>query len=437
MREIADAAGMPLIIYLKSEDGFGSDQEQSLDAIGRLVDDGVAIAIKYAIVRQDPRKDAMLDGLLKRVDRRRVITGMGERPAVVHLRDFQLGGMTTGSGCIAPGLCSEFLMACARWQLDDGREPQGRVHAARRRSRRLGSGARASSRNRTRRHRTSRAHSTIRLTAERRAAGANWRRWRAGCGSATRESSAEDSDRAAQLPLVRQRRPAFVQPPVARPAAGLHGRRHGREAHHRDPQHLERRQPVSRALPAARGRRQARRLAGWRLPHGDPAADARRDLHEADDHALPQPAGDGSRGSVAFVPGRWRHPARWLRQDRAGDGHGRDEREPPVHLRACRADVPRQLARAAAWIGHRRLEVLGRTPRRDDRRMHVARDGRGDRPVLRHVHDHGHGLDDGGGGRRARIDAAWSLVNPGRRFRALRGWLPRPDGVSSRWSGKT
>ena len=62
MREIADAAGMPLIIYLKSEDGFGSDREQSLDAIGRLVDDGVAIAIKYAIVRDDPRKDAMLDG---------------------------------------------------------------------------------------------------------------------------------------------------------------------------------------------------------------------------------------------------------------------------------------------------------------------------------------------------------------------------------------
>ena len=28
MREIADAAGMPLILYLKSEDGFGSDIEQ-------------------------------------------------------------------------------------------------------------------------------------------------------------------------------------------------------------------------------------------------------------------------------------------------------------------------------------------------------------------------------------------------------------------------
>jgi dihydrodipicolinate synthase/N-acetylneuraminate lyase len=113
MREIADAAGMPLIIYLKSEDGFGSDRDQALDAIGRLVNDGVAIAIKYAIVRQDPRKDAILDGLLERVDRRRIISGMGERPAVVHLRDFKLGGMTTGSGCIAPARCSEFLMACA------------------------------------------------------------------------------------------------------------------------------------------------------------------------------------------------------------------------------------------------------------------------------------------------------------------------------------
>jgi dihydrodipicolinate synthase/N-acetylneuraminate lyase len=113
MREIAEAAGMPLIIYLKSEDGFGSDREQALDAIGRLVDDGVAIAVKYAIVRDDPRRDPMLDGLLTRVDRRRVFSGMGERPAVVHLRDFTLGGMTTGSGCIAPSRCSAFLMACA------------------------------------------------------------------------------------------------------------------------------------------------------------------------------------------------------------------------------------------------------------------------------------------------------------------------------------
>ena len=114
LREIADACGLPLIVYLKSEDGFGSRKEHGLDAIGRLVDDGVAVAIKYAVVRDDPRQDDYLHGLLRRVDRRRVISGMGERPAIVHRREFELGGLTTGSGCVAPRLCSELFAAGGR-----------------------------------------------------------------------------------------------------------------------------------------------------------------------------------------------------------------------------------------------------------------------------------------------------------------------------------
>jgi dihydrodipicolinate synthase/N-acetylneuraminate lyase len=112
LREIADAAGVPLVLYLKSEDGFGSNKEEGLDAVGRLVDDGIAVAIKYAVVLDRPENDPYLDGLLRRVDRKRVITGMGERPAVVHFRDFDLGGMTTGSGCIAPRLSNALLEAC-------------------------------------------------------------------------------------------------------------------------------------------------------------------------------------------------------------------------------------------------------------------------------------------------------------------------------------
>lgn len=112
LREIADAAGVPLILYLKSEDGFGHDLDAGLDAIGRLMDDGVAVAIKYAVVRSDPRQDPYLDGLLGRVDRARVVSGMGERPAIVHLRDYGLPGFTTGSGCVAPSLCSELFEAC-------------------------------------------------------------------------------------------------------------------------------------------------------------------------------------------------------------------------------------------------------------------------------------------------------------------------------------
>ena len=92
LREIADAAGVPLILYLKSEDGFGSDKDAGLDAVGRLIDDGVAVAIRYAVVLEEPRRDPYLEGLLRRVDRHRVISGMGERPAIVHMRDFGLHG---------------------------------------------------------------------------------------------------------------------------------------------------------------------------------------------------------------------------------------------------------------------------------------------------------------------------------------------------------
>jgi dihydrodipicolinate synthase/N-acetylneuraminate lyase len=114
LRDIAQTAGVPLILYLKSEDAFGADGQAGLDAVARLIDDGVAIAIKYAVVRDDPSRDAYLDGLLRRVDRRRVISGMGERPAIVHLRDFGLGGLTTGSGCVAPRRCASLFVACGR-----------------------------------------------------------------------------------------------------------------------------------------------------------------------------------------------------------------------------------------------------------------------------------------------------------------------------------
>jgi dihydrodipicolinate synthase/N-acetylneuraminate lyase len=112
VREIAQAAGLPIVLYLKSEDAFGADTRAGLDAIDRLIRDGVALALKYAVVRPDPIADSYLSALLERVDRGQVLSGIGERPAIVHLRDFRLGGMTTGSGCIAPKRCADLFAAC-------------------------------------------------------------------------------------------------------------------------------------------------------------------------------------------------------------------------------------------------------------------------------------------------------------------------------------
>jgi dihydrodipicolinate synthase/N-acetylneuraminate lyase len=117
-RGIAEAAGTKLLLYLKDENGFGVDKEAGLDAVARLVDDGVCMGIKYAVVRDDPTQDDYLAGLLKRVDRKFVISGIGERPAVIHLRDWKLPGFTTGSGCIAPHLSRRIFEACQRGDFD-------------------------------------------------------------------------------------------------------------------------------------------------------------------------------------------------------------------------------------------------------------------------------------------------------------------------------
>jgi dihydrodipicolinate synthase/N-acetylneuraminate lyase len=118
LREIAEAAGMPLILYLKEEHNFGADKEAGLDVVARLVDAGLCSWIKYAVVRANPAEDAYLEALLRRVDRARVVSGIGERPAIVHTRDFDLPGFTTGSGCIASRLTQQLFDACARGDWD-------------------------------------------------------------------------------------------------------------------------------------------------------------------------------------------------------------------------------------------------------------------------------------------------------------------------------
>lgn len=102
LREISAAANTPLILYLKEENNFGGDKEAGLDTVAKLVDEGICVAIKYAVVRENPKEDAYLASLLTRVDKARVVSGIGERPAVIHMRDWDLPGFTTGSGCIAP-----------------------------------------------------------------------------------------------------------------------------------------------------------------------------------------------------------------------------------------------------------------------------------------------------------------------------------------------
>ncbi len=132
----------------------------------------------------------------------------------------------------------------------------------------------------------------------------------------------------------------------------------------RDRQHLERCQPVPRALQATGGGRQARHPAGGRLParaSGDLALGKHGQAHH---HALPQLPGDGNGRAAAQPPGGRRGAHGGLRQDHARPRDGRTEHGHSLHLPAGRPHAARQLEGQGAGLGLRRLQVLGRAPRR-------------------------------------------------------------------------
>ncbi|WP_321895929.1 dihydrodipicolinate synthase family protein [Paraburkholderia heleia] len=120
LARIADAAGMPLTLYIKSEDYV------DVDTLVRLIDRGTLIALKYAIVREDPANDPYLGRLLESVPASKVVSGMGERPALVHVRDFGLAAWTTGSGCIAANAVMALLKAAKEGRAEEAQ----RLHDA-------------------------------------------------------------------------------------------------------------------------------------------------------------------------------------------------------------------------------------------------------------------------------------------------------------------
>lgn len=112
VRRFVEAAGVPALLYIK-HDGYIDPADAAA-----LCRDGLVSAIKYATVRSDTSHDPYLRELVGLVDPAMIISGIGEQPAIVHLRDFGLGGFTTGCGCVAPRL-SQALLAAARrgdWQ---------------------------------------------------------------------------------------------------------------------------------------------------------------------------------------------------------------------------------------------------------------------------------------------------------------------------------
>lgn len=105
VRKFSEAFGKPVVLYIK-EEGYITPELAT-----ELVADGVISWIKYAIVREDPKKDPFLKKLASKVDPAMIVSGIGEQPAITHLKDFKCGGFTAGCVCVAPQLSTDLLNA--------------------------------------------------------------------------------------------------------------------------------------------------------------------------------------------------------------------------------------------------------------------------------------------------------------------------------------
>jgi dihydrodipicolinate synthase/N-acetylneuraminate lyase len=113
IRRLADRYGRPLIAYVKQADYITPAD------LAALVNDGAVCAVKYALVRTDPGDDTYLGELVQRLDPSRIVSGIGERPAIVHVTKFGLNGFTSGSVCVAPAMSAAMLDALKSGRIED------------------------------------------------------------------------------------------------------------------------------------------------------------------------------------------------------------------------------------------------------------------------------------------------------------------------------
>lgn len=113
IRRITDAMGKPAVVYIKNEPYL---KPETLKA---LVDEGRVASVKYAVVRDDPSRDDYLTALCQAVDKKYLVSGIGERPAITHLRDFGITSFTSGSVCLAPAGSMKLLELLKAKQYDE------------------------------------------------------------------------------------------------------------------------------------------------------------------------------------------------------------------------------------------------------------------------------------------------------------------------------
>ncbi|MEZ6136235.1 MAG: dihydrodipicolinate synthase family protein [Pirellulaceae bacterium] len=105
VRRFVDAYGKPIVLYLKH------DRYLPPSVVGKMYRSGIVSWIKYAVVRDNPAEDNYLREVLAEVPGEVVVSGIGEQPAIIHMRDFEINSFTSGCVCVNPSKSMEMLRA--------------------------------------------------------------------------------------------------------------------------------------------------------------------------------------------------------------------------------------------------------------------------------------------------------------------------------------
>jgi dihydrodipicolinate synthase/N-acetylneuraminate lyase len=114
--ELAQKLGKPVVLYVKDE-GY-----VTVEIAKSLVKAGVISWIKYAVVREDPAHDPLLEALVKEVPAELIVSGIGEQPAITHWTKFGVHAFTAGCVCVAPNRSQQMLQALQAGDLDKAEE---------------------------------------------------------------------------------------------------------------------------------------------------------------------------------------------------------------------------------------------------------------------------------------------------------------------------
>ena len=104
--------GRPAVLYVKDE-GY-----VNVEVVKSLVDAGAISWIKYAVVREDPANDPLLEAISNEVPRELLVSGIGEQPAIVHWTKFGVHAYTAGCVCVAPNRSQQMLEALKAGDFD-------------------------------------------------------------------------------------------------------------------------------------------------------------------------------------------------------------------------------------------------------------------------------------------------------------------------------